>query len=404
MWHRLAAVDDCSALAHLHAVVLAGDIRRAGHSVTVGAAEKSFVWDVGGHLVAFHANRAVVVGGDLKLHGQGVFMLVGDGGALGGLEGLLSAEFQVELGVDDRDLGGDARFDAHLGGAANVPGFLHRCGLGDGYLLDHSLAPVVSHPGRAHGLRRLVEYLRLVDGVHHVGDGLGVVIFVDGQDLVALVPVLTSLPGQEEGLVLWLHLTQAVLVLTHVGAHPGAGPNSIFGHRTVRASFPLQELKVVLVNQQFKVTGLVLFIAIGVVAVGAFARGVKPRHTAVFANVVFSSNVAVVDIHSSVGEPAVPSQPLQVNVVPERGERLELLVVKVGRCQRALGQDPDLEGGHCLPALGSTSALQTGVERQNTCEVSDTAVVASRKAIHYTEMGRLLFSNTVKNIHFRVAC
>lgn len=56
-----------------------------------------------------------------------------------------------------------------------------------------------------------MEYFHLIDAVLDVGDVLAVGVSVDGQDLVALVPVLITLPGQEEGLELRDHLPKPYL-------------------------------------------------------------------------------------------------------------------------------------------------------------------------------------------------
>ena len=67
----------------------------------------------------------------------------------------------------------------------------------------------------------VVEYFHLIDAVLDVEDVLAVGVPVDGQDLVALVPALITLPGQEEGLELGTTFPSQSLGTESLGTEPG---------------------------------------------------------------------------------------------------------------------------------------------------------------------------------------
>lgn len=331
--HRLTAVHHRPDFSDLDSVVRPGDGRPLGLSVAVGAAEAGCVGDVRLHFASLHPDPTGVVGRDGELHGDGVAERLHHGGSPGELQRLLTAQLDAAF-ADEGDFGGDAAHDAQHGGSTDVPGGLHFCGLGDGYRLHHRLALVVGDPRDAHGLRGILEELGLVNAILDVADVLGVGVPVDGQHLVFLVPILISFPGQEESFKLRDDLSETILVLPHVDTNTRAGPDCVLGNRAIGTFLPLQELKVVFVCQDLELRGVVLAVPVGVAAVGTQAGVVEAGLAVVLADVVGAFGVAVVDRDSTVGQSAVPGEPLQVNVVAKNvREKLVLMLLQVRRSQ-----------------------------------------------------------------------
>lgn len=180
-------------------------------------------------------------------------------------QGLCAAKCDAGL-TDEGDGSRDAARDTLHGGTANVPSGLRLRGLGDAHFLHHRLTLVVGDGGNAHDLGGIGEEVGLTDSVVDIADVLGVGVPVDDQHLVMLVPVLSSIPGQEESFKPRVHLPQPILVFAHVSIHARAGPDGMTGHGTIGATQPLKDLKVVFVHQDLESFGGVLAFAVGVVA------------------------------------------------------------------------------------------------------------------------------------------
>jgi hypothetical protein len=87
---------------------------------------------------------------------------------------------------------------------------------------------------------------------------------------------------------------------------------------TVRVLLPLQELKVVHVDQDLELGGGVLLVRVGVQAEVPHAGVVEARLAVDFTHVVRSPSVVVEDAHRAIGEDPFPGHPLEVHVLPKQ--------------------------------------------------------------------------------------
>jgi hypothetical protein len=154
----------------------------------------------------------------------------------------------------------DVHLGCHGGGTVvafpdDVPGLLNSAGLLQQDRLLYTAALQVGDPDELQGLKRVVEQLDLVVGLLQVRDVLAVGICVDSQYLVALVPVVITLQGQDEGFMLGHNLSQTVFVLADIYLNVWAGLDSMMRDSTVFLLDPLHKLKVVHVDQDFELGG-----------------------------------------------------------------------------------------------------------------------------------------------------